>query len=250
MSISSVLPGSSSDLIIRKLQIISDLTQADIAILESIAVQERDYQTGEDIVREGDRPSHSFAVLDGLVASAKFTGEGKRQITSIFVPGDIPDLHGIHLSVMDCTFAPLTPARVGFMRHDALRAICAKHPSIANVFWRSTLIDAAIYREWVTNVGRRDAYVRMAHLLCELIVRLHAVGQIQDHVAEFPVSQAVLGDAVGLSTVHVNRVLQELRRDGLISTSGSRLKALDWKGLVRAGDFYTTYLHQKNVMSL
>ncbi|RWG39218.1 MAG: helix-turn-helix domain-containing protein, partial [Mesorhizobium sp.] len=82
------------------------------------------------------------------------------------------------------------------------------------------------------------------------IVRLHAVGQIQDHVAEFPVSQAVLGDAVGLSTVHVNRVLQELRRDGLISTSGSRLKALDWKGLVRAGDFYTTYLHQKNVMSL
>ncbi|RUV05504.1 MAG: cyclic nucleotide-binding domain-containing protein [Mesorhizobium sp.] len=245
-----MLPGSSSDLIIRKLQIISDLTQADIAILESIAVQERDYRTGEDIVREGDRPSHSFAVLDGLVASAKITGEGKRQITSIFVPGDIPDLHGIHLSVMDCTFAPLTPARVGFMRHDALRAICAKHPSIANLFWRSTLIDAAIYREWVTNVGRRDAYVRMAHLLCELIVRLHAVGQIQDHVAEFPVSQAVLGDAVGLSTVHVNRVLQELRRDGLISTSGSRLKALDWKGLVRAGDFYTTYLHQKNVMSL
>ncbi|TGQ23610.1 MAG: cyclic nucleotide-binding domain-containing protein [Mesorhizobium sp.] len=245
-----MLPGSSSDLIIRKLQIISDLTQADIAILESIAVQERDYRTGEDIVREGDRPSHSFAVLDGLVASAKITGEGKRQITSIFVPGDIPDLHGIHLSVMDCTFAPLTPARVGFMRHHALRAICAKHPSIANLFWRSTLIDAAIYREWVTNVGRRDAYVRMAHLLCELIVRLHAVGQIQDHVAEFPVSQAVLGDAVGLSTVHVNRVLQELRRDGLISTSGSRLKALDWKGLVRAGDFYTTYLHQKNVMSL
>ncbi|RUV93637.1 MAG: Crp/Fnr family transcriptional regulator [Mesorhizobium sp.] len=245
-----MLPGSSSDLIIRKLQIISDLTRADITILESIAVQERDYRTGEDIVREGDRPSHSFAVLDGLVASAKITGEGKRQITSIFVPGDIPDLHGIHLSVMDCTFAPLTPARVGFMRHDALRAICAKHPSIANVFWRSTLIDAAIYREWVTNVGRRDAYVRMAHLLCELIVRLHAVGQIQDHVAEFPVSQAVLGDAVGLSTVHVNRVLQELRRDGLISTSGSRLKALDWKGLVRAGDFYTTYLHQKNVMSL
>ncbi|WP_292131689.1 cyclic nucleotide-binding domain-containing protein, partial [Mesorhizobium sp.] len=96
-----VLPGSSSDLIIRKLQIISDLTQADIAILESIAVQERDYRTGEDIVREGDRPSHSFAVLDGLVASAKITGEGKRQITSIFVPGDIPDLHGIHLSVMD-----------------------------------------------------------------------------------------------------------------------------------------------------
>ncbi|MDG4908705.1 Crp/Fnr family transcriptional regulator [Mesorhizobium sp. WSM4898] len=250
MSISSVLPGSSSDLIIRKLQVISDLSRADIAILEGIGVQERDYRASQDIVAEGDRPSHSFAVLDGLVASAKFTGEGKRQITSIFVPGDLPDLHGIHLSVMDCTFAPLTPARVGFMRHDVLRAICARHPSIANVFWRSTLIDAAIYREWVTNVGRRDAYVRMAHILCELIVRLHAVGQIQDHVAELPISQAVLGDALGLSAVHVNRMLQELRRDGLISTSGSRLKAVDWKGLVRAGDFYTTYLHQKHVTPL
>ncbi|RUZ74960.1 helix-turn-helix domain-containing protein, partial [Mesorhizobium sp. M7A.F.Ca.US.003.02.2.1] len=105
---------------------------------------------------------------------------------------------------------------------------------------------AAIYREWVTNVGRREAYTRMAHILCELIFRLRSVGRIQDHVADLPITQAALGDALGLSTVHVNRMLQELRRRGLIATTGPRVQALDWPGLTRAGDFETTYLHQRN----
>ncbi|TPL72685.1 Crp/Fnr family transcriptional regulator [Mesorhizobium sp. B2-3-13] len=240
----------SPNIMIRKLQNISDLTQSDIAVLESIQFQTRDYHADQDIVREGDRPTNSFVVLDGLVGSTKLTGEGKRQVTSFFVPGDIPDLHGLHLSVLDCTFSPLTRVRVGLMRHDALRAICDQHPSIATVFWRSTLIDAAIYREWVTNVGRRDAYARTAHILCELIVRLRSVGLISDHVAELPITQAELADAVGLSTVHVNRTLQELRRNGLIVTEGSRFHAVDWAGLIRAGDFDTTYLHQKNARTL
>ncbi|RWO81050.1 Crp/Fnr family transcriptional regulator [Mesorhizobium sp.] len=235
----------SSNILIRKLQTISGLGQSDTAILENVAIQEKEYQANADILRDGDQPTLSFVVLDGLIGSTKMTGDGKRQITSFFVPGDIPDLHGLHLSVMDCSFTPLMPSRVGFMRHDALRAICDQHPSIMRVFWRSTVIDAAIYREWVTNVGRRDAYTRMAHILCELIVRLRAVGRIEDHVARLPITQAALGDALGLSTVHVNRVLQDLRRDGLISTVGSRFHATDWAGLIRAGDFDPTYLHQK-----
>ncbi|MER8491589.1 Crp/Fnr family transcriptional regulator [Mesorhizobium australicum] len=240
----------SPNVLIRKLQNISDLTQSDIAVLESIQFQKRDYQPNQDIVSEGERPTYSFVILEGLVGSTKLTGEGKRQITSFFVPGDIPDLHGMHLSVMDCTFSPLTRVSVGLMRHDALRAICGQHPSIATVFWRSTVIDAAIYREWVTNVGRRDAYARMAHILCELIVRLRSMGLIKDHVAELPITQAELADALGLSTVHVNRTLQELRRDGLIVTEGSRFHAVDWARLVRAGDFDTTYLHQRNARTL
>jgi CRP-like cAMP-binding protein len=234
-----------SNILIRKLQTISGLGQSDTAILESVAIQEKEYQANADILRDGDQPTLSFVVLDGLIGSTKMTGDGKRQITSVFVPGDIPDLHGLHLSVMDCSFTPLMPSRVGFMRHDALRAICDQHPSIMRVFWRSTVIDAAIYREWVTNVGRRDAYTRMAHILCELIVRLRSVGRIEDHVARLPITQAALGDALGLSTVHVNRVLQDLRRDGLISTVGSRFHATDWAGLIRAGDFDGTYLHQR-----
>lgn len=204
---------------------------------------------------------------------------------------------------MDCTFSTLAPSRVGFMRHDTLRAICEKHPRIApsrtfnclecsgpgsesqpnaggpneprgvlprnksstillgggchhthskcrgvtaTAFWRSTLIDAAIYREWVINVGRREALSRMAHMLCELIYRLRSVGRIKDHVAEIPITQAALGDALGLSTVHVNRMLQELRRKGLIATSGARMHVLNWPDLVHAGDFDTIYLHQRN----
>ncbi|TJV06488.1 MAG: Crp/Fnr family transcriptional regulator [Mesorhizobium sp.] len=241
---------ASSNILIRKLQTISDLGPSDIAILGNVAIQEKEYQATADILREGDHPTVSFVVLDGLIGSTKMTGDGKRQITSFFVPGDIPDLHGLHLSAMDCSFTPLMASRVGFMRHDALRAICDQHPSITTVFWRSTLVDAAIYREWVTNVGRRDAYTRMAHILCELIVRLRAVGRIEDHVARLPITQAALGDALGLSAVHVNRVLQELRRDGLISTVGSRFHATDWSGLVRAGDFDGTYLHQRAAEAL
>lgn len=235
----------SSNILIRKLQTISELAPSDIALLGNISIQEKEYHANEDILREGDKPTLSFVVLDGLIGSTKLTGDGKRQISSFFVPGDIPDLHGLHLSVMDSTFTPFMPTRVGFMRHDALHDICDQHPSITRVFWRSTVIDAAIYREWVTNVGRRDAYARMAHLLCELIVRLHSVGRIEDRVAHLPITQAALGDALGLSTVHVNRVLQELRRDGLISTVGSRFHATDWAGLVRAADFDSTYLHQR-----
>jgi len=147
---------SSSEILIRKLQQISELREADLAILRGIAIQEKAFQSNHNLVLEGDKPSQSFVVLDGLVGSTKYTGEGKRQITSFFVTGDIPDLHGLHLSVMDCTFSTLTPSRIGFMRHDTLRAICEQHPRIATALWRSTLIDAAIYREWVTNVGRRE----------------------------------------------------------------------------------------------
>lgn len=239
-------PTSPSDVVIRKLQRTSELRESDLAVLRALAIQEKEFQANHDVVREGDRPSHSFVLVDGLIGSTKFTGEGKRQITSFFVTGDIPDLHGLHLSVMDCTFSTLTPSRVGFIRHDALRAICEQHPNIATAFWRSTLIDAAIYREWVTNVGRREAFTRMAHVLCELICRLRAVGRIEDHVADIPITQAALGDALGLSTVHVNRTLQELRRNGLIATSGARVQALNWPDLVRAADFDATYLHQRN----
>ncbi|MER9316023.1 Crp/Fnr family transcriptional regulator [Mesorhizobium sp. M0659] len=242
----NLFPTSSSDVLIRKLQTISDLREADIGVLKGIPIQEKEYSANHDLVREGDRPVYSFIVLDGLVGSTKHTGEGKRQITSFFVAGDIPDLHGLHLSVMDCNFSTLTSARVGFMRHDTLRAVCDQHPRIATAFWRSTLIDAAIYREWVINVGRREAYTRMAHILCELIFRLRSMGRIEDHVADIPITQAALGDALGLSTVHVNRMLQELRRRGLIATSGSKVHALDWAGLTHAGDFDTTYLHQRN----
>lgn len=242
----SLCPALSSDVLIRKLLRVADISDDDAAALGGLTIQEKDVPPNRDIVLEGDRPTNSFVVLDGVVCSYKHTGAGKRQITSFFVAGDLPDLHGIHLSVMDCSFSSMTPGRLGSIPHSALRRICEQRPRVATAFWRSTLIDAAIYREWVTNVGRRDAYARTAHLLCELIVRLRFAGRIEDHVADLPITQAAFGDAVGLSAVHVNRTLQALRGDGLIATSGSKLRALDWPGLVQAGEFDPTYLHLKD----
>ncbi|TIS63902.1 MAG: Crp/Fnr family transcriptional regulator [Mesorhizobium sp.] len=242
----SLCPAFPSDVLIRKLRRVADISDDDAAALEGLTIQEKDVPANREIVLEGDRPTNSFVVLDGVASSYKHTGAGKRQITSFFVAGDLPDLHGIHLAVMDCSFSSMTPVRLGLIRHSALRSICEQRPRVATAFWRSTLIDAAIYREWVTNVGRRDAYARTAHMLCELIVRLRFAGRIKDHVADLPITQAALGDAVGLSAVHVNRTLQALRGDGLIATPGTKLRALDWPGLVQAGEFDPTYLHLKD----
>jgi CRP-like cAMP-binding protein len=120
-----------------------------------------------------------------------------------------------------------------------------RYPRITSAFWRECLIDAAIFREWVMNVGQREAYSRMAHVFCELMVRLRAVGLVEDDACDLPITQAEFADAIGTSTVHVNRVLQQMRADGLIELSGNRLYVPDWEALKKAGDFDPIYLHLK-----
>jgi CRP-like cAMP-binding protein len=159
-------------------------------------------------------------VVEGFACSYKHSHEGKRQIMFFYIPGDIPDLQSLHLEVMDHNIGTLTPTKAAFIPHAALHDLIQRHPGLAAAFWRDTLIDGAIFREWVINVGRRDAYARLAHLLCELVARLSAVGLVTDWSFLLPVTQAELGDATGLSTVHVNRVLQELRGNGLITSKG------------------------------
>jgi CRP-like cAMP-binding protein len=194
-------------------------------------------------VREGDRPSRSCLLLDGFAATYKMTGDGKRQIMAFHVPGDIPDLQSLQLRVLDNSVATLTACKVGFIQHEVLHDLCRRHPRINDALWRETLINAAIFREWMTNIGRRDAYNRIAHLFCEWIVRLRAVGLVRDRVCDFPMTQNELADATGVSTVHVNRVLQELRGNGLITLKAGTLTILDWEQLKQAGDFDAAYLH-------
>jgi CRP-like cAMP-binding protein len=151
----------------------------------------------------------------------------------------------LHLEIMDHSLATVVPTKVAFIPHEAVRTFLRAHPRIADVFWRETLIDAAVFREWVVNVGRRDAYARIAHVLCEIYVRLRAVGLVSGQAYQLPITQAELGDATGLSTVHVNRTLQELRGNGLITMKGGRVVIEDWSGLQTAGEFDATYLHIK-----
>ncbi|PVE25301.1 Crp/Fnr family transcriptional regulator [Microvirga sp. KLBC 81] len=197
----------------------------------------------QDIVREGDHPSRSFTILSGFTCTYKMTGDGQRQIVAFCIPGDVPDVQSLHLKVLDISVATLTPCSVGFITHEDLWDLCMRYPRIAAAFWRETLVEGAIFREWVLNVGRREAYPRMAHVLCELLVRLRAVGLVEDHACNLPITQGEFADALGVSTVHVNRVLQELRADGLIELKGDRLKVPDWEKLKQAGDFDPTYLH-------
>lgn len=234
---------SPNGLMIRKLESIFPLSDEEGQVLARLPMQIAVYKADQDIVRIGDRPSQSCLLLDGFTCVYKITAEGKRQIVAFHVPGDIPDLQSLHLKVMDNSLATVSPCTLSFIPHEALQDICNRYPRIAAALWRETLVDASIFREWMTGIGRREAYHRMAHLLCEMRVRLSMVGLVEDETFDLPITQTELADAIGASTVHVNRVLQELRADGLIRSKGTQVEILNWKGLQEAGDFDPLYLH-------
>jgi CRP-like cAMP-binding protein len=231
---------------VRKLESIFTLTDDERQALENLPMQVVAIKADQDIVREGDRPSRSCLILSGFACTYKVTAGGKRQIVSFNLPGDIPDLQSLHLTVLDNSISTISPCRVGFIPHETLRDICNRYPRLASAFWRETLIDAAIFREWVLNVGQREAYNRMAHVLCELLTRLRAVDLVEDHTCDLPITQGEFADALGVTNVHVNRVLQQMRADELIELKGEQLKILDWDKLKQVGEFDPTYLHLEN----
>jgi CRP-like cAMP-binding protein len=230
--------------LIRKLESIAELSSDDKEALLSLPMRVKDFPADTDVVSEGDRPSECCLVLDGFVCRYKILSEGKRQILSFHTPGDIPDLQSLYLKVMDHSLGTLVPTKVALIPHQSVIDLTRRFPRLAAALWRDTLIDAAIFREWVVNVGRRNAYQRVAHLICEMALRFKAVGLAKDHTYTLPVTQEELGDATGLSLVHINRTLMRLRGDGLISWRGSTITALDWEGLKQAGGFDPAYLHQ------
>jgi CRP-like cAMP-binding protein len=196
------------------------------------------------IVREGERPVQCCLLIDGFLCRSKTTDAGKRQILSIHIPGEIPDLQSLHLHVMDHDLTPLSRSLVGFVPHEALRALTRERPLIAEALWRETLIDAAVFREWIVNVGRRSAVVRLAHLLAEIGTRLHRIGLAAGDRFELPMTQLDIADALGLTPVHVNRVVQELRRAGLLELRKHSVFLPDLPRLKEVGDFDDLYLHQ------
>jgi CRP-like cAMP-binding protein len=229
--------------LIRKLESIAPLAPEEKAALQRLPLRLKTFAADQDIVSEGDTPAECCLLVEGFACRYNVTAEGKRQIQSFHMSGDVPDLQTLHLSVMDHNLGTLIPCKLAFIHHDDLRALMRNHPRLGDLFWRDTLIDAAVFRQWVVNVGRRQGPARMAHLLCELLVRLRAVELVEDHAFTLPVTQGDLADAMGLSNVHVNRVLQELRAKGLIALHGKTLKVLDWEGLKTTGEFDPTYLH-------
>ncbi|WP_223999418.1 Crp/Fnr family transcriptional regulator [Aureimonas sp. SA4125] len=228
-----------------RLSKIIDLSVDDRQALAELPVIVRDYAADQDIVRDGDHPQHCCIVLEGFTCRYKVISDGRRQILAFNIPGDIPDLQSLHLRVMDHSLATLVPSRLGFVAHQHMRELCERRPGIAAAMWRETLIDGAAFRAWITGMGRLSARARLAHLLCELLLRLDAVGLADGFRYKLPLTQAELGDALGLSVVHVNRILQDLRAEDIIAIDRRAVNILDWNGLRSIGQFEPAYLHLK-----
>jgi CRP-like cAMP-binding protein len=195
------------------------------------------------LVEEGEVPDGIHVVLEGFACGYKLLPDGRRQIVSYAVPGDVCDLRTTLLSRMDCSVGTLSPAVVARLSRERLREITFEFPRLARAFWKTTLVEQAIAREWLINVGQRTAFSRAAHLLCEMFLRLRAVGLVQENTCEFPLTQTEIADTLALSTVHVNRTLMELRRSGLITLRDKLLTIHHLPSLEAAAGFSPAYLH-------
>jgi CRP-like cAMP-binding protein len=229
-------------ILIRKFESIAEMTPAQRDALAGLTGTGKQLQAGDAVVREGDCPSNVTLLITGMLCRSKTLQDGRRQIMSFHTPGDAPDLQSLHLGTMDHTLSAIAPSTIVVIPHATVRALFERHPDVGALCWRDTLIDAAIFRAWMVGIGRRSAYERMAHLLCELLVKMQAVGFARAEACDLPLTQSHLGDALGLSTVHVNRTLQELRRAGLVELRHGQLRAPDWAGLQDAGEFDPRYL--------
>jgi len=238
-----VAPSDHLGRLIRKLESIATLSDEEKRTLCDLPLRLNAIDRDQDIVREGDRPHECCLILDGFVCRYMMLDNGRRQILSFHTPGDIPDLQSLHLKVMDHSIGALVASNVAFIPHKSLNELNARYPRIASILWRDTLIDAAIFRLWMVGLGRKSAHERIAHLLCELQMRFKAVGLTVDHSYKLPVTQSELADATGISTVHVNRVLQDMRKDRLITLQGGSLTIENWEELKKIGEFNSTYLH-------
>jgi CRP-like cAMP-binding protein len=228
---------------VRKLQLAEDLTDAERAMMERLLAKVTDVAPGHDMATEGDRPAFATVILEGVACRYRTLPSGSRQIISFQIAGDWADIHSYFIRTMDHSLGAMTRCRVAQVPHALLREAIETFPRIGQTLWRDTMIDSAVFREWVVNIGRRDAYERVAHLLCELHTRLEAVGLTNGYSYELPLTQTDLADSVGVSTVHVNRVLQKLRGEGLVSFGGKSVTIHDWERLADVGGFDPAYLH-------
>ena len=204
----------------------------------------RSFEPHHYIVREYDRATHSCALLSGFAVRSKIVAGGARQICSVHMKGEMVDLQNSLLGKADHSVQMLTAGKVALIPRDEILRVAFDRPAIGKAMWTDTLVDGSIFREWVANVGRRDARTRIAHLLCEFSLRLKVAGLGEHTDYEMPMTQDQLADATGLTPVHVNRTLKALEAEGLIERASPRSIAIgDWRKLADAGDFNSNYLH-------
>ena len=229
--------------LVRRLERHVKLSAPDRAALLAAPHSVRQLDRAAHIIREGDRADRCVVLLSGFACRYKLVGEGGRQIVSIHMPGDPIDLQNIFLDVSDHNIQTLTVATVATIGRDAVSALIAAAPMVGRAMWIDTMIEASVHREWVANVGRRDARTRITHLLCELAIRQRGAGIADDGSYQLPLTQEQLADATGLTAVHVNRVLRSLTAEKMIERRKWAFSINNWENLAREGDFSARYLH-------
>lgn len=230
-------------LLLRELEVHSDLPEGDRKLVLDLPYRLRKLDAGSYLLREGDVPTNCCVLVDGFAFRQKVTGDGSRQILAVCIPGDAVDLQNMFLDVSDHAVQLLTRATVADVPREALQELVLARPAIGTAIIQLTLVEASILREWVVNVGRRDARARVAHILCEFAVRLEARGLNEEWGFELPMTQEQLADATGLTPVHVNRVLKAIEAEGLITRKRRHIHFTDWRALQDVGDFSRLYLH-------
>jgi CRP-like cAMP-binding protein len=200
------------------------------------------HAAGSEIVAQGGNPGESTLLLEGLTGRTVTLKDGSQQITAVHVPGDFVDLHSFLLRVMDHSVVTLTDCTVATAAHSKLRDLTSRYPHLTRLLWLSTLLDAAIHRQWIAAMGRRDALSQLAHLLCEMFRRLEVVGLTSDHAFDLPLHQSLLADVLGRSRASVNSTVQVLRATRFVSWTGSRVQIENWEALTELAEFDPTYL--------
>lgn len=230
--------------LIANLEIHGPLAPEDRAAVEALLGATKTVPADADLVVDGEGAADCHVLLEGQAFRHKTLPDGRRQIVLFHAPGDVLDLQRVFLGV-DYSVSSLTTCRVAPMSRVRLADLVALRPTLGRAFWRMSLLEAAIQREWMVGMGRRSAYARVAHLLCEVYLRLQRVDLVQNNRCRFPITQNHLADAAGLSGVHTNRVLQQLRASGLIELRSRELIVRDWAGLAAAGEFDPAYLNAR-----
>ena len=241
-SVPAILDG-----MIRKFERRASLSDADREALLGLPFRMTRAEPGRYLVREGAVADHSILIISGLAYRHKISADGSRQIVSIHIPGDFVDLEGSLLKVADHNVQALTRCDLATVPLAALREVLLAHPQVAYAMWIDTLIDASIFREWIMNVGRRDARERLAHIFCEFALRLESAGMGSTTGYELPMTQEQLADATGLTAVHVNRTLKAMDAEGLIKRERRFILIPDWEKLRTVAGFSELYLHLDQV---
>ncbi|MCK1738398.1 Crp/Fnr family transcriptional regulator [Bradyrhizobium sp. 138] len=231
--------------LISRLQAASGLSDQDQTRLTRLPYKVKSLADGEYVLRQGDKPSSCIVVMSGLLSRQRVVN-ARNQISSFYLAGDMPDLPTLHLPIADCDLCSVGSSTIAAVPHSALREMMNESAGLAHAFWRETLIHAAIYREWVENLGSRQALGRVAHLLCELTVRMEFVGLADSGSFRIPLTQQDVADACGLSVVHVNRTIQEIRGLGLIEWENHTVTLLRPEELKALAEFSPEYLHELN----